>query len=173
VADISFKGNIESAVDLSGKLIRYKRLQQYQKFWSKLKSDPDVSMTVPHWISRYRAPVCLVVGIMICEDVELSFEGKQSREVEGKVELPIGKITLAAGVPNPLGNTVDPQATIGSDIQTVTIFKGKVEDSQIFALELKKITTEGWFWKDLKLEREGPQGIQMTMEIIRFLPSKT
>jgi hypothetical protein len=156
VAGVSFKGSTENAVQLSGKLVRYKRLQQHDQFWAKLKQDPDVRGIVPRWTSRYRAPVCLVVGIMICEDVELSFEGKTSLDREGKVELPIGKITLAAGTPNPLGNAADPQVSVGSSRQTVTIFKGKVGESRIFALELKKITTEGWIQKDLKLRSEGP-----------------
>jgi hypothetical protein len=162
VAGVSFKGSTENAVKLSGKLVRYKRLQQHDQFWPKLKEDPDVKAIVPNWTSRYRAPVCLVVGIMICEDVELSFEGKSSLERGGEVELPIGKITLAAGAPNPLGDAVDPQVNIGNNRQTVTIFKGKVGESRIFALELKKITTKGWIQKDLKLRSEGP-----TVEALR------
>ena len=157
VAGVSFKGSTENGVQLTGKFIRYKRLQQHDQFWPKLKADPDVRATVPRWVSRYRAPVCLVVGIMICEDVELSFEGKQSLEREGKVELPISKITLAAGAPNPVGDAVDPQVSVGASRQTVTIFKGKVGESRIFALELKKVTTEGWIQKDLRLRSEGPQ----------------
>ena len=39
----------------------------------------------------------------------------------------------------------------------MTIFKGKVGESRIFALELKKVTTEGWIRKDLRLRSEGPQ----------------
>ena len=36
------------------------------------------------------------------------------------------------------------------------MFKGKINDSRIFALELKKITTAGWIKKDLKLRSQGP-----------------
>ncbi|RYO63866.1 hypothetical protein AA0116_g4036 [Alternaria tenuissima] len=156
VAGISFIGNTESSVELSGKLIRYKRLQQHDQFWSKLKADQDVKTIVPRWTSRYRAPVCLVVGIMICEEVELSFDEKQAQEREAKGQLPIGKITLAAGVPNPVGNAADPRLGFNANRQVVTMFKGKINDSRIFALELKKITTAGWIKKDLKLRSQGP-----------------
>jgi hypothetical protein len=156
VAGMSFKGSTQSSVQLNGKLIRYKRLQQHDQFWAKLKADPDVKATVPRWTSRFRAPVCLVVGIMICEDVELSFDETQSREREVKGELPIGKITLATGAPNPLGDAVDPQVVFSANRQVVTMFKGKIEESRIFALELKKVTTEGWIQKDLRLRSQGP-----------------
>ncbi|KAF1954307.1 hypothetical protein CC80DRAFT_493812 [Byssothecium circinans] len=156
VAGISFKGSTESSLQLSGKLIRYKRLQQHDQFWAKLKVNPDVKAIVPRWTSRYRAPVCLVVGIMICEDVELSFDETQSREREANGQLPIGKITLAAGVPNPVGDAVDPLVGFSSNRQVVTIFKGKINESRIFALELKKVTTEGWIQKDLRLRSQGP-----------------
>jgi hypothetical protein len=156
VAGISFRGSTESSVQLSGKLIRYKRLQQHDQLWARLKADPDVKVLVPRWTSRYRAPVCLVVGIMMCEDVELSFDETQSREREAKGQMPIGKITLAAGVLNPVGNAVDPQAGFSSHRQVVTMFKGKVTESRIFALELKKVTTEGWIQKDLRLKSHGP-----------------
>ncbi|RYN98081.1 hypothetical protein AA0120_g2749 [Alternaria tenuissima] len=156
VAGISFKGSTESSVELSGKLIRYKRLQQHDQFWSKLKADQDVKAIVPRWTSRYRAPVCLVVGIMICEEVELSFDEKHAQERELKGQLPIGKITLAAGVPNPAGSTGDPQIGFNTNRQVVNMFKGEINESRIFALELKKITTVGWIQKDLKLRSEGP-----------------
>ncbi|RYO36375.1 hypothetical protein AA0111_g2729 [Alternaria arborescens] len=156
VAGLSFKGSTESSVELNGKLIRYKRLQQHDQFWSKLKADRDVKAIVPRWTSRYRAPVCLVVGIMICEEVELLFDEKQAQEREVKGQLPIGKITLAAGVPNPTGSTGDPQIGFNTNRQVVNMFKGEINESRIFALELKKITTVGWIQKDLKLRSQGP-----------------
>ena len=143
-------------MQLSGKLLRYKRLQQHDQFWEKLKVDPDVKAIVPRWTSRFRPPVCLVIGIMICEDVELSFDEIRSREREANGELPIALITLAAGVPNPVGDEIDPSGTVRSDRQIVKIFKGKINESHIFALELRKVTTEGWIEKDLSLWREGP-----------------
>ncbi|CAN9179581.1 unnamed protein product [Alternaria alternata] len=156
VAGISFRGSTESSVELSGKLIRYKRLQQHDQFWNKIKADQNVKAIVPRWTSRYRAPVCLVVGIMICEEVELSFNETQAREREAKGQLPIGKITLATGIPNPTGSAADPQIGFSTNRQVVTMFRGKINESRIFALELKKITTTGWIQKDLRLRSQGP-----------------
>jgi hypothetical protein len=156
VAGISFRGSTESSVQLSGKLIRYKRLQQHDRFWAKLRADPDVKATVPYWTSRYRPPVCLVVGIMICEDVDLSFNETHAQEREANGQLPLGTIIVAAGVPNIIGNATDPQVGFNSNRQIVTMFRGKVSESRIFALELKKITTQGWIQKELRLRTEGP-----------------
>ena len=108
------------------------------------------------WTSCFRAPVCLVMGIMICEDVELSFEGKASIKREGRIEIPVGEITLAAGALNTVSNASDPQGSFASNRQTVTIFKGQTGKSRIFALELRKISMKGWIWKDLDLQNEGP-----------------
>jgi hypothetical protein len=156
VTGVSFKGSTESSVQLSGKLVRYKRLQQHDQFWAKLKADPNVRAIVPRWTSHYRAPVCLVVGIMICEDVELSFDETKSKEREAKGEVPVSKITLAAGVQNPLSDALNPQIGFATNCRTVTLFQGKTSESRIFALELKKVTTMGWIQKDLKLRSQGP-----------------
>ena len=139
----------------------FRSLQQHDQFWGKLKMDPDVRATVPGWISRFNAwPVCLVVGIMICEDVDLSFEGHSSLERGGKVELPIGKVSLAAGTLIP--GLPDAQVSAGTSRQTVTIFRGKAEESRIFALELRKIGLEGWFRKELALKSMGPDVMDET-----------
>jgi hypothetical protein len=93
---------------------------------------------------------------MICEEVELSFNETQAREREAKGQLPIGKITLATGIPNPTGSAADPQIGFSTNRQVVTMFRGKINESRIFALELKKITTTGWIQKDLRLRSQGP-----------------
>jgi hypothetical protein len=158
IAGLSFRGNKEASVHLAGKLIRYKRIQQHDQFFKELRMDPAVRSTVPGWLSNKRAmcPPCLVVGIMICEDVELSFEAEQSRESEGHVEVPVGAIMLASGVTNPLGDNANPQAHASTNKQSVTIFKGSTCKSNIFALELKKITTQSFLSKQLRLTEEGP-----------------
>jgi len=157
IAGFSFKGSTENAVHLQGKLIRYKRLQQHDQFWAKLKQDKTVKDTVPGWVKFYNTwPVCLVVGIMTCEDVEINYEGKQEIQHEGHAEVPIGQITLAAGLPNPLGDTGNPQAKVVVDRKVATLFKGKSGKNQIFALELRKVTTEMFSRKELVLKDAGP-----------------
>ncbi|KAH6869557.1 hypothetical protein B0T10DRAFT_371138, partial [Thelonectria olida] len=157
IGGFSVSGNREESMYLAGKFIRYKRIRQLDRFWAKLLEDEDVKATAPRWISLFNTwPVCLVVGIMVCEDVELSMEGAQSRKLEGNVELPIGQITLAAGAPNPVGDKVDPQVKLASAKQTATIFRANMGKSSIFAVELRKVTTDLIRWKLLQLKNEGP-----------------
>ncbi|UKZ84051.1 hypothetical protein TrVFT333_011867 [Trichoderma virens FT-333] len=160
----SVSGNKAESVHLAGKFIRYKRIQQLDQFWAKLKEDVDVKKTAPGWVSFFSSwPVCLVVGIMVCEDVELSPDGAQSRIHEGKAELPIGQIALTAGIPNGVG---DLQGTLASNQQTVTIFKAKVGKSNIFAVELRKITTGLFKQTLLRLMGDGPMvdGIRLASD---------
>lgn len=158
IAGYKVSGNTEESVRLAGKFIRYKRIRQLDQFWAKLKEDADVKESAPKWISFFNTwPVCLVVGIMICEDIELSMDGAQSRAHEGHVELPIGQITLAAGVPNLVGDLVGPQVKLASTKQTASIFKAKISNSNIFAVELRKVTTEVFKRNLLWLKSDGPE----------------
>jgi len=156
ISGYSFSGNKEDSIHLAGKFIRYKRIQQLDQFWAKLKEDPDVKKTTPGWVKFFNDwPTCLVAGIMICEDVELEWEGTQSRKQEGEAEIPIGQITLAAGVPNPVGDQLDPRLKLASTKKTANIFKSKMGTSKIFAVELNKITTPLFRKKELELKNEG------------------
>lgn len=153
----SFSGEMSEAIRLEGKLIRYKRLQQVDQFWKQLVLDEEVVSIVPEWSQYFSAWLpCLVVGIMICEDVEVSFTGEEKREVNGTVQVPIDTITLAAGIPNPLGNTNNPEASLGATHKNATIFKATMGKGDIFALELQKITTKAFRKKHLRLHPDGP-----------------
>ncbi|KAK3177309.1 hypothetical protein K4F52_009875 [Lecanicillium sp. MT-2017a] len=156
IASISFNGQVNDAVNLNGKIIRYKRLQQIDNFWEALIQDKTVQQKLPMWISYFKPPPCLVVGIMVCEDVEISFAGEASRQVNGQVELPIGAITVAAGLP---GGAVDVQASAGAGVaqKTATIFNAAMGQGRIFALELQKITTKGIMQNQMALSRNGPK----------------
>lgn len=159
IAGVSFKGNTGASVHLRGKFIRCKRLQQHDQFWTRLKTDPTFQAIVPGWTaqSKYAVwPACLVVGIMICEDVELSFETNKSKEREAHGEVPLETISLAVGVPNP-------QAKLASNMQTATIFKAQTGQSKIFALELKVVGTKGWRAKELVLKGD-VQGVDPTRQ---------
>jgi len=123
IAGFTWKGRTEDSAHLQGRLIRWKRLQQItQEYWPRLKKDKAVCKTVPSWISILNAwPPCLVVGIMIAEDVELDFSGSQTRDFDEEMEVPI-----------------------------------KTQHSQIFALELRKITTP-FIRRTLELNKSGPK----------------
>lgn len=154
IGGFSIKGSKQESVRLAGKLIRYKRIRQLDQYWERLLENQEVKSIVPGWISLFNAwPVCLVAGIMVCEDVELSVDGAHSRQVEGHVQLPLGQITLG---PQAGGNTMNPQATLAAGMQTASIFKAKMGKSNIFAVELRKVTTDMFRRKQLRLKRTGP-----------------
>ncbi|KAJ8117107.1 hypothetical protein OPT61_g1614 [Boeremia exigua] len=156
IGNFHVSGNKEDSVHLAGKFVRYKRIQQLDQFWAKLKEDASVKTTVPKWVKRHGAwPVCLVVGIMICEDVEYCIDAKQSSERQAQGEVPIGQIVLASTGVSP-GQAVDPKLAVGSSKHTATAFKAKVGESSIFAVELRRITTS-WLSASLNLKEDGPK----------------
>jgi hypothetical protein len=158
LARLSFKGETNESVKLAGKLIRYKQLQQHSKFWDGLKADKAVSDVVPGWVADAKTwPPCLVVGIMIAEDVEIDYLGAEKREKDGKVELPLAKIAAAAtGMPVP--NVGNLGAGAGATREFTTVFKAKAAKSNIFALELRIVAaTKEWLRKrKLTLGEDGP-----------------
>jgi hypothetical protein len=149
IAHLNFEGETTESVKLAGKSITYKRLQQHSQFWDKLKADKAVNDTVPIWVKDAKGrPPCLVVGIMIAEEVELDFSGASKRDINGGVELPIAKIAMAATaapLPTNVGNV---SAGAGTAHKYASVFKAKAAKSSIFALELQKVevarTSEWW-----------------------------
>ncbi|RTE69938.1 hypothetical protein BHE90_015669 [Fusarium euwallaceae] len=157
IAGMTLKGELQDRVHLQGKVVRLKRLQKCEKFWEKLKEDPDVRARVPGWMSVFsvRRPVCLVTGIMVCEDVDVSYEGVEKRELDGHVELPLGEIALAASVPGASG--ANPEVKVETRREMATVFKARSGQSRIFALELKRVTTTFLQKKELILKGDGPK----------------
>lgn len=88
---------------------------------------------------------------MICENVELSFKAEKSQELGGSIQLPI------ASIPVPTGIVANSSTGASSTGQTATAFESSSVASKIFALELKQITTRGWFNKQLILKDRGPK----------------
>ncbi|KAI0439347.1 hypothetical protein F4803DRAFT_531395 [Xylaria telfairii] len=161
---IGFKwyGSKEESVRMTGKLLRYKRLQQQAQFWSQLKTDKAVIDAVPGWISLLNTwPPCLVVGIMMAEDVELDFTGASERQHQGEVEAPLATIALAAtGIPlGPLGDlgVGNPQMAVGSGSRVATVFGSSAARSNIVALELRIVTTALLRRRELALKEGGPK----------------
>jgi hypothetical protein len=70
------------------------------------------------WFKRlHKTPICLIVGIAICEDVEIKRETDLKVEHEAHLELCLGTVLLAAGVPNPLGDALDPSAKVSNQVR--------------------------------------------------------
>ena len=142
--NVSFHGETEQVSHLEGKFLRYRRLTQLQEYFDKAKKDPNVTARVPNWIkSGIRIPVCVVTGIMICEDVEVSWDEKKLVEVEAKGEIPIATIVrAAAGIPSvdPTDDTGNPGLEITSQKSEGKAFRAKTGQRKIFALQLRTVT---------------------------------
>lgn len=153
---MTFNGSFEESFNLKGKLVRFKRLNEIPDYFSQLKKDEEVMERVPNWITWLpKLPVCLVVGIMMFEDAEVSWEGEAKREVEGRVQLPIATIvqgTTGAPIPQDTG---DPKITAVSKQTTATVFRAKDGNSKIFALELMRVNKGFFRRRELKLKELG------------------
>ncbi|KAF7532021.1 hypothetical protein G7054_g8322 [Neopestalotiopsis clavispora] len=158
LAGFNMASKKEDREKLAGKFIRFKRIEQLDDFWGTLKSNEAVSKKALNWVAKPGPyPPCLVVGIMVCEDVDLYREGLRSREIGGKIELPIGQIALGAGAPIALGEEANPKASLSSSKQNATVFSAKFGEKKIFALELRTITTHLFKRRQLQLKNHGPE----------------
>ncbi|KAI1826113.1 hypothetical protein F4861DRAFT_134669 [Xylaria intraflava] len=158
----NWHGSKEERVHLTGKLLRYKRLQQHSQFWSRLKTDKAVAGEVPGWISLFNTwPPCLVVGIMTAEDIDFDFTDATERGRTGEIEAPLATVALsAAGIASGLlgdpsvGNA---QTVASSGEKIATVFKSSARQRKIFALELRIVTTALFRRRELSLREDGPK----------------
>ena len=141
--------NTSSAkVDLSAKVVRLRRLTRMRTM-EKMRGDLSLKRVLPTWIKkagkRGFPNVCLVVGIAICEDVEIEWDKTRiaKREADGQLPLDV-VITAAAGSPLPLPVGANIKAAVAKEKTQVYVFKAKQAKKSIFALELKVIEREGW-----------------------------
>lgn len=156
LAGVRFSGETSDAVHLSGKFIRYRRLRDVPAFFAKVRNDEEVKSRVPNWIKlsdvvKRDVSVCLVVGVMICEDVDVEWGTETRTDVGGNIQVPLDKIVLAVGVPNPLGGgTGNPQIGGSTSQRVGSLFKAHSGESRIFALQLRSIT-KGYIIKNKEL----------------------
>lgn len=91
LAGVSFKGETNEVISLNSKLIPYLRLLQLQTFFNKVKEDGEVKARVLQWITvsdmmMGGSAVCLVVGVMICEDVDVEWGATTRKDAVGQIE---------------------------------------------------------------------------------------
>ncbi|KAL6408781.1 hypothetical protein AUP68_07727 [Ilyonectria robusta] len=145
LAGVSFKGETNEAISLDGKFTRYRRLQELWTFFNKVKDDDDVKACMPKWIKLSDmimggSAVCLVVGVMSCEDVDMKWGATTRKDAVGQIEASIDRIGLALAVTNPFGGTGNLQATGSIKKAVGKIFKAHSNESKIFAIQLRSVT---------------------------------
>lgn len=153
-------GALSDKIELKGKRVHMKRLQRYPKFWESLKEDEEVRTRLPRWVGirTLRDPVCLVVGIMVCEDIETTSKNGESRQMGLHGEIPTVDVVLP-GSSAALGQTLKIQAKVAAEQDDGVKFSGKFETRKIFALQLKNVTTPWLRHRKVKwnLDNRGPQ----------------
>lgn len=126
---------------MSGKLLRYKRITQYDTFYKKLVKEKRFKEEVPKWFRFRGPPVCVVMGLFICEDVDIATNQEEFDKLEANGQAPLGIVlSSAAGVPVHGG---DVSASGGKEDKKLTYFKAKVGVESIFAIELKILKKKG------------------------------
>jgi hypothetical protein len=142
----------ENNFDLQGKVIHVKRLRQHDQFWKSLSSKDEESMqTVADWVNekrrgRAKYQVCLVVGLLICEDVVIAESDEEVRALEARGVEPLGTIieyaAASQGVPVSTSGTGNVTAQASRTSANRTYFKAAGKEKSIFALELRIITSK-------------------------------
>lgn len=87
---VFYDGDPEHTHRLKGRYVRFTRLTQHDSFFDSVKKDPNATSWVPTWVKfDLKNPVCMVIGVMICEDVEVVWEEEAPKEVEAIGNIPI------------------------------------------------------------------------------------
>ncbi|KAF5120824.1 Glucokinase [Metarhizium anisopliae] len=131
---------------LKGKYLHRKSLRHVHEYFESARQDPDVMSRVLSWIKPgSNIPVCIVTGILICEDIE------------AWGEVPIATIGgAAAGVPSVDLSSNASFSARGSDGKA---FVAGTRRSKIFALQLRPVTR--------RLLREGAPKIRKRQKLHR------
>ena len=139
---VKFSGNTHEAVSLNGKFVRYRRVKGVVDFFDRVKRDTEVEERVAGWFTRAerlvgKATAYLVVGTMVCEEVDIEWGTDERRDAEGKLVVPLGEITAAAtGVP--VGGDV--QVSVTSGMQVGRLFKAHSGESKVFAVQVREVS---------------------------------
>lgn len=163
LTELSFTGEKSHAHMLDGKKISLKRLTQIDVFFKEAKEDGVVKSRVVPWVKPgSQNPVCLVVGIMMCEEASVDWQQGRQRGLVAKGSIPFGKLAqAAAGAPPETSSDAigDLKAQFSEQEEDGGVFKTQASGKQIFALELRVITRGRWVKRDrLEMSEKGPSG---------------
>lgn len=160
IGNIRWVGEGDTRINLEGKRIWSRRLQQHDLFFEAVKEDDEVVARVPDWIGPLNSHICMIVGVYLCEHVAMSESNRQASTASADGQLPVGTASSAAmGLPTPttIGN-VGLQA--GTEAEEQSHFKATGNGQYVFGLELKLVKRKKWRNpKELKLTENAPKVI--------------
>ncbi|KAF2151628.1 hypothetical protein K461DRAFT_154321 [Myriangium duriaei CBS 260.36] len=142
----------QHGLDLSGRTIQIKRLEQHDQLWEVLMRNEQFRVTIATWIDerrqcfRRKNIVCWIVGVLICEDphVRLTTHKNGGTEVGGGV--PLGTLletgALTQGVVVPTGGVGNLDIGWNRGHALEKDLRGQASGSRIFAIELKWVKSK-------------------------------
>lgn len=138
-------------IDLRGKKIYIKRLRRHSEMWKELSTkSEDFQEEVPGWVNdkrwgRAKYRVCLVVGLLICQDVIVAASDEEVRDRKASGGVPLGTISefvsASQGVPISTSGVGDVSTEVSNSVINRTYFEAEGTGKRIFALELKIISS--------------------------------
>lgn len=139
-------------IDLCGKRVLIRRLRKYGEFWKEMTSrDEDFQENVPEWLQekhwgRKKYQVCLVVRLLMCQDVDVTASDEEAKDRIARGEVPLrtvtGYVAAAHGVPGPTSVAGNISSQVSETAFNGTYFQARGQGTRIFALELKMISSK-------------------------------
>ena len=158
IGSIRWVGEGDKRTSLEGKRIWSRRLQQHDLFFEAVKEDDEVMARVPGWIGPLNSHICMIVGVYLCENVEMSESNGQASAASVDVHIPAG--TAVSPKPTTIGN-ISLQAGRLTDEQSH--FKATGNGQYIFGLELKLVKRKKW---------RNPKELELTDNAPKIIPGR-
>lgn len=140
----------DSKLDLKGKVIYTKRLKRIGEFWKEILKDEEFQETVAEWVGekkrfgRAKYQVCLVVGLLMCQDIVVATSAEDARDRQARNEVPLGTIAevfaASQGVPVSTGGMGNIAVDNSRSNVNRTYFEAAGKGKKVFALELRIIS---------------------------------
>lgn len=146
-------------VDLTGEVLTSIRLQQHSELLRTMMQEASVRDQTTSWTNRSLfkgPPVCMVVGLLLCRESQVSTVEEKSHEIRANGLIPIATGGLAAiGVPlaAPLGDiNIGGRHATAANVEVT----GIIDELVIIGLQLRIVRRCTWH-NDVKLRRKGPR----------------
>ena len=140
----------DSKLDLKGKVIYIKRLKRIGEFWKDILKDEEFQETVVEWVGekkrfgRAKYQVCLVVGLLMCQDIDVATSAEDARDRQARNEVPLGtiaeRVAASHGVPLSTGGIGNAAIDNSKSIVNRMYFEAAGKGKKVFALELRIIS---------------------------------